>query len=299
MNQAAPQLVIDADGRPRGCFSAMASPWEVHVAGADAEETRRVCGVVVDEVRRIEHKYSRYRADGLVHEINHADGRTLAIDTETARLLNYAHALWQASDGLFDITTGALRRAWVFDGSDRVPSAAQIAAVLPLVGWQKIDWDGERLRLPPGMEIDFGGIGKEYAVDRALALAVARTGRPVLINGGGDLAASAPPLAGQPWRVGINTGFGRHAPALQLFRGAVATSGDAHRYLLKDGVRYSHVLDPRSGRPVLQAPHSVTVLAPSCSEAGSHATIALLMGAGAETYLKEQDVQHWIYREAA
>ncbi|NGY03875.1 FAD:protein FMN transferase [Solimonas terrae] len=277
----------------------MASPWEVHVAGASARETHRITVQVAAEVHRIEHKYSRYRDDGLVHAINHAAGKAIAIDDETARLLDYAQALWDASDGMFDITTGALRRAWVFDGSDRVPSDATIAALLPLVGWDKIDWNGETLRLPAGMEIDFGGIGKEYAVDRALALAAADSACPVLVNGGGDLAASAPPANGQPWRVGVTTGFdGIATPSLQLFRGAVATSGDAHRYVLRDGRRYGHVLDPRSGRPVDGAARSVTVVAASCSEAGGHSTIALLKGAGAEAYLQELGVEHWIYRDA-
>lgn len=298
MSNDVPKLAIDAEDCPPGQFRAMASPWEVHVAGADARETGHVCAQIAAEVKRIEHKYSRYRNDGLVHAINHANGKRMHVDEETARLLDYAQALWETSDGLFDITTGALRRAWVFDGSDRVPSAAHIAAVLPFVGWQLVDWSGGALRLPPGMEIDFGGIGKEYAVDRALALAATHTARPVLINGGGDLAASAPPAADEPWRVGITTGFAGHAPTLQLFRGAVATSGDAHRYLLRDGVRYSHVLDPRNGCPVRNAPRSVTVVAASCSEAGGHSTIALLKGAGAETYLQELEVEHWIYRDA-
>jgi thiamine biosynthesis lipoprotein len=289
-------LLAAAGGGCIGTFRAMASPWEVHVAGASSDEVLRVSGVVAAEVRRIEHKYSRYRSDGLVHLLNNASGKSVGVDQETARLLDYAQQLWQASDGLFDITTGALRRVWTFDGSDRVPTAAAVDAVLPCVGWDKAEWSGGKLKLPAGMEVDFGGIGKEYAVDRALMQAQTLTGKPLLVNGGGDLAASAPPSADQPWRVGIDSGHGTAAPALKLQRGAAATSGDARRFLLKDGVRYSHVLDPRSGWPVQQAPHSVTVLAASCSEAGSHSTIAMLHGAGAEAYLKAAGVQYWVQR---
>jgi thiamine biosynthesis lipoprotein len=97
--------------------------------------------------------------------------------------------------------------------------------------------------------------------------------------------------------VGIDTGTGTQAPTLRLSRGALATSGDARRYLLKDGLRYSHVLDPRSGWPVPNAPRSVTVLATTCSEAGSHSTIALLKGADAGRYLQSVGVQHWIDRD--
>lgn len=297
VSPSAVEVIVDAQGRSHARFAAMASPWEVHVWGAPPDLVREVGAEVEREVRRLEHKYSRYRHDGIVAEINRADGRAVPVDDETARLLGYASALWQASDGRFDITTGALRRAWRFDGSDRVPEPAHVQALLPLVGWDKAEWDGTRLRLPAGMEIDFGGIGKEYAVDRALTLAARRTALPLLVNGGGDIAANAPPAPDQPWRVGIHTGFGLPTPGLQLFRGAVATSGDANRFLLKNGVRYSHVLDPRTGCPVPQAPRSVTVLAGTCSEAGAHSTIALLMGADAERYLREQECLHWIYRD--
>lgn len=287
---------MSASGHPLGSFRAMASPWEVHVAGAREQELRRVTATVAREVQRIEFKYSRYRPEGLVHDINNAQGGAVAVDEETARLLDYATELWRTSEGRFDITTGVLRRVWTFDGSDRVPTREAVAEVLKWVGWDKAAWDGKSLRLQPGMQIDFGGIGKEYAVDRALALARQLTERPVLINGGGDLAASAPPAPDQPWRVGIDAGTAERAPSLKLFHGAVATSGDANRYLLKDGRRYSHVLNASTGWPVAGAPHSVTVLAPTCSEAGSHSTLALLHGAGAENYLLEQKLQHWVQR---
>lgn len=276
----------------------MASPWEVQLAGAGSDELARVAACVEAEVRRIEHKYSRYRDDGIVHQLNTARGAVVDVDDETARLLDYAQQLWEISDGLFDITTGALRRVWTFDRSDRVPGQAAIDAVLPCVGWEKLHWHQARVRMPAGMEIDFGGIGKEYAVDRALMLAKALTDRPLLINGGGDIAASAAPDPDSAWQVGITSSTGAATPMLKLQQGAAATSGDAHRYLLKDGVRYSHVLNPRTGWPVSGAPQSVTVLAASCSEAGSHSTIALLHGDSAEAYLTSAGVTHWVQRAA-
>lgn len=299
MIEPVPDIIVDAHGRGRGVFRAMASPWEVHVSGASPEVLRTVTVAVAREVQRIEAKYSRYRDDGVVHRLHRAAGQRVTVDEETARLLGYADALWRQSEGRFDITTGVLRRVWTFDGSDRVPTVEQVAAVLPDVGWAQVGWDGGSLSLRPGMQIDFGGIGKEYAVDRALALAVSMTDAPVLINGGGDLAASAPPVNAATWSVGIDTGTAQRAPTLRLTQGAVATSGDAHRYLLREGVRYGHVLDPRTGWPVAGAPRSVTVLASSCSEAGSHATLALLMGAQAEAYLEAQAVACWIHRDPA
>lgn len=276
----------------------MASPWEVQVAGAADDELARVAEVVAEEVRRIEHKYSRYRNDGVVHQINASNGSAVDVDEETARLLDYAGQLWELSDGLFDITTGALRRVWTFDRSDRIPSGAAVEAALQHVGWGKLHWDRRSIRLPEGMEIDFGGIGKEYAVDRALLLAQQATDKPILVNGGGDIAASAAPASDQIWRIGVASSTGEATPMLKLQHGAAATSGDAYRYLLKDGVRYSHVLSPKTGWPVPDAPRSVTVLAPTCSEAGSHSTIALLHGKSAESYLGSVGVAHWVERSS-
>ena len=275
----------------------MASPCEVHVADADRSTAERVLGIAAAETRRIEAKYSRYRAGNIVHAINNAGGRPIVVDEETARLLDYAQHLFELSDGKFDVTSGVLRRAWRFDGSDRVPSRKAVAALLAIVGWSKARWHPPELTLLPGMEIDFGGIGKEYAVDRAAAL-VRPVAEQCLLNFGGDLLALGPQAGGRAWRVGIESLAGGDAPAKQidLERGALATSGDARRFLLRNGKRYSHILDPTSGWPVANAPRSVTVAAPTCTHAGMLATFALLRGADAETFLAAQGVQFWTLR---
>lgn len=279
-----------------GRFSAMASPCEVLVDGDDMDAAQRALAIVVAEVRRIEQKFSRYRDDSVVARIHQAQGRPLAIDEETVRLLDYADTCWRISGGLFDITSGVLRRVWKFDGSDRLPDPAQVAALLPLVGWQRVRRDGPELVLPAGMEIDFGGIGKEYAVDRALLLASEAVDRPLLVNLGGDLATNGALHPQREWSVGIEDPDGGVARVLVVRGGALATSGDARRFLLKDGVRYGHILDPRTGWPVPDAPRSVTVVASSCIEAGTLSTLAMLQGAAAETFLQEQQVQHWVLR---
>lgn len=275
----------------------MASACEVLIADADRDTAQRIVTLVVGEAQRIEAKFSRYRRDNVVDAINSAEGRTIAVDDETARLLDYAQQLFELSDGKFDITSGVLRRVWRFDGSDRVPSRKAVDAVRDIVGWQKVRWRSPELTLLPGMEIDFGGIGKEYAVDRAATLVRPESSR-CLLNFGGDLLATGPQVAGQPWRVGIesladSTGA---AKTIALDVGALATSGDSRRFLLKDGVRYGHVLDPITGWPVRDAPRSVTVAAPTCTAAGMLATLALLRGSQAESFLSAQGVQHWIQR---
>jgi len=280
-----------------GVFQAMASPCEVHVGDADLATADRVVALAAAEAQRIEVKFSRYRRGNVIDTINTAEGRPVIVDEETARLLDYAAQLHELSDGKFDITSGVLRRAWRFDGSDRVPSADAVAALLPIVGWDKVRWRAPELTLPAGMEIDLGGIGKEYAVDCAAALV-----RPVstrcLLNFGGDLLALGPQLGGVPWRVGIESvsAAGAVARHIDLSVGALATSGDSRRFLLKDGKRYCHVLDPRSGWPVVGAPRSITVAAATCTEAGMLATLALLQGAEAEAFLEAQSAQFWALR---
>ena len=172
----------------------MASPCEVllDAEASDATEVARLCQLAVDEVHRIEEKYSRYRPGNLVHRINHAAGKAVAVDDETAGLLDYAALCHELSAGCFDITSGVLRRAWTFDGREVSPDAEAIRALLEHVGWSRVEWADRSLRMPAGMEIDFGGIGKEYAADRAAAAVVARTVANVLVNLGGDLYATGP-----------------------------------------------------------------------------------------------------------
>jgi thiamine biosynthesis lipoprotein len=246
----------------------------------------------------IERKFSRYRDDNIIARINTAEGAPTGVDDETASLLDFADRVHTLSGGLFDITSGVLRRAWSFEGSASVPSEAQVRELLPLVGWNKVWWRRPSLTLLPGMQIDLGGIGKEYAVDRALAEARTLTNEPVLVNFGGDLAVSGPRRDGSAWRVGVEgiSATGQPARLIELSAGALATSGDTYRYATDGGKRLSHILDPRTGRPVEGAPRSVTVAAPSCTQAGMLTTLAILRGAGAEEFLRDEGVRHWIQR---
>lgn len=275
----------------------MASPCEVHVAHADRDTAQHVLELVAAETRRIETKFSRYRDDNVVHAINTADGRPVTVDDETARLIDYAAELYELSDGMFDITSGVLRRVWKFDGSDRIPSPQAVAALLPIVGWKKVQWRSPEITLLPGMQLDFGGIGKEYAVDRAASLVRPITTR-CLLNFGGDLLALGPSADDRPWRVGIEAlnDSTQAVKQIDLAAGALATSGDARRFLLRKGKRYSHILNPKTGWPVPNAPRSVTVAAPTCTHAGMLATFALLRGADAEAFLDAQGVQYWTLR---
>jgi len=278
-------------------FSAMASPCEVLLATADAALARELGLAAMEEALRVEHKYSRYREDSLLTTINHSGGRAVRVDEETAALIDFAAECHRVSDGLFDVTSGILRRVWKFDGSDRVPTAADVAALLPHIGFHKLRWERPFITVPDAMELDFGGIAKEYAVDRALTIVSALFDGAVLVNFGGDLCASPAPEAA-PWRVAIERpDTEREARMLlELSQGALATSGDTRRFLIRNGRRYGHILDPRSGWPIEDAPRSVTVAAGTCTEAGMLASLAILQGSNAEAFLKGQGVRFWSLR---
>jgi len=276
-----------------GRFSAMASPCELLMDTPDKALAHQLLSIAEREAKRIERKFSRYRDDNIIFKINNAQGKSIEVDAETALLLNYADHCYQLSDGHFDITSGVLREVWHFDGSDHIPSDAAIKSVLSRVGWSKVKWQSSVLTMDKGMEIDLGGIGKEYAVDRTALLIRPHLQSGVLINFGGDLCALGPRSDGRAWEIAIEEpekGEKAQAALVSLKSGSVATSGDAQRFLIKDGVRYGHILDPMTGWPVPDAPRSVTTVASTCMEAGMLSTFAVLKGAGAEDFLQQQKV---------
>ncbi|MEQ1548829.1 MAG: FAD:protein FMN transferase [Chakrabartia sp.] len=275
----------------------MASPCEVQIDGEDLALLDLLGRIAEAEARRIEVKFSRYNDNSIISQINRSNGATVAVDSETMALLRYANSCYELSEGLFDITSGVLRRLWTFDGSDKVPTAAQVNDLLPLVGWPKVTLGENALTLLPGMEIDFGGLGKEYAVDRAMLLISARTDVPILVNFGGDLRVSGLRADGSPWRIAVEAvDTSIDTQTLEVKGGALTTSGDAKRFLLKDGIRYSHILDPRTGWPVVDPPRSVTVAASTCMEAGIFSTLAMAKGAEAERFVTEERCAAWISR---
>lgn len=286
-------------------FNAMASPCEVIVQTQNKRLAEQVARCVSHEVWRIEDKYSRYDSQSICSQINNNAGNKVAIDEETFLLLNFAEQCYQLSDGLFDISSGVLRKVWSFDSlsgeCQHFPSASDVNKLLSFVGWNRVDYDQQSITLPQDMELDFGGIGKEYAVDRCILLAKQITDEPILVNLGGDLAVTGPRLNNQAWQVAIehpdSDALGqRQDMIVALNQGALATSGDARRYLIKEGIRYGHVLNATTGWPIINAPRSITTVAPQCIQAGILATLALLQGEYAEQFLTEQDITFWARR---
>jgi FAD:protein FMN transferase len=275
-------------------FSAMGTACRLRLCAASPQVATQAAERAVAEVRRLEIKYSRYRADSIVSRINAAagTGQVIEVDAETAALLDFTAQLHAHSDGLFDITSGVLRRVWDF-GSGRLPDEDAVRALLPLVGWQQVQWDGEAIALPQaGMELDFGGFAKEYAADCAATVLAAAGVSGGTINLGGDLRIVGPHPDGQPWHLGVahprNPG-GQVIASVPLSQGALTTSGDYERFMDIDGRRYCHILDPRTGWPAAHW-QSVSVTGPNCLAAGALSTIAMLMREQAHAFLREQGV---------
>lgn len=276
-------------------FRAMGCPCELRLHAPDAASARELAAACRGEVERLEQKYSRYREESVVSRVNRSAGDPTGavVDEETASLLDYADTCHAQSGGLFDVTSGILRRAWDFR-SGRLPDPGAIEALLERVGWHRVRWERPRLVLPDaGMEIDLGGYVKEYAADRLAALCRALGARSGLVDLGGDLAVVGPHPDGSPWRVGVRDARDprRAVRSLPVERGGVATSGDYERCMVVDGVRYGHILDPRSGWPVAGW-SSVTVVAERCLVAGTASTIGLLQGERAGAWLDASGVAH-------
>jgi thiamine biosynthesis lipoprotein len=271
----------------------MGSPCAIHVDAPEAAAQAAV-GEAIREVRRIEAKYSRYLPASLLSRINReaAAGGAIDVDDETAALVDYAARCHRLSDGLFDITSGALRAVWNFQAGS-TPDTGRLTALLQRVGFEKLRWSPPTLSFPvPGIEIDFGGIAKEYAADRAVAVLAAFGLAACLVDLGGDIAVAGPRRDGSPWPIAIRGDRPDQAFAtIEVSRGGLASSGDYERCIVFEGRRCHHILDPRTGWPVLGLT-AVSTLADQCMVAGSYATIAMLKGEAGAAWLSACGIVH-------
>jgi FAD:protein FMN transferase len=275
----------------RADFYAMGGQNEIAVAFDSEDGAKRAMELAAREVLRIQDKYSRYKSDdgSIVHRINSSAGTNgwVECDPETMFLLSVARDFHQRSDGLFDITSGVLRKVWDFK-AEIVPTTEQLAGVLSLIGFDKIEFKSNTIRLPlRGMEVDFGGFGKEYAADRAAAVLRAQGMFTGFVNLGGDIAFLGPQPDGQPWSIGLANPRkeGELVGALSVDCGGLVTSGDAVKYFIKDGVRHSHLMNPRTGfSPNCWS--SVSVLGANTLSAGFLSTTAMLLELRATEFLR-------------
>jgi thiamine biosynthesis lipoprotein len=251
------------------------------IAGGGRPRAEKIARDVEAEARRIEVKFSRYRESSIVSEINRNAGRTpVAVDEETDALVGEALDLARDTGGRFDPTVGPLRRAWDFK-SGRVPADDEIDALMPLVGAGRVSRRDRTIFLRrEGMEIDLGGVGKEYAVDRAADILRREGVAAAIVNFAGDVRILGSRADGRPWSVGVRDPRqpGEVRFTVRVVAGAaVATSGDYERCFVRDGIRYHHILDATTGRPA-RGIASATVIASTALAAGRFATAAFLLG---------------------
>ena len=260
------------------------------VDGRGQEFAERVARAAEQEARRIERKFSRYRADSVVSQINQNAGRyPVIVDEETEFLVRSALELSTRTQGRFDPTVGILRRVWDFKAG-RMPSAEELAQLLLLVDAGSVSLRSGSVYLERrGMELDLGGVGKEYAVDRVTELLQTEDVESAIVNFLGDVRTFGSRGDGLPWTIGVldPRNPGRCLFSIRAKAGAgVATSGDYERGFTQDGVRYHHILDATTGRPA-RGLASVTVIAPTAFAAGCLASAVFLLGAEAGLRLIE------------
>mgnify|MGYP003595067568 CR=1 FL=1 len=273
----------------------MGSPCSIQFYAAHAEQAQQVIQLVKNDVYRLEARFSRYRDDSFLSEINRvaAHAGSIEVDPETAGLLDYAATCYQQSEGLFDVTSGILRQAWNFK-SNTIPDSGVIESLLEKIGWEKLNWRAPVLTFTvAGMEIDLGGVVKEYATDRAASLCREAGVQYGVVNLGGDIKIIGPHDDGSPWRIAIKHPRNPEGvlTTLILDSGAVASSGDYERCITLNGVRYGHVLNPKTGWPVNYMA-AVSVIGEFCVVAGSASTIAMLKQEQGAMWLQDLGLPH-------
>ena len=272
-------------------FTAMAGQGEIriHDKTKSKDLLEEICTLCVNEILRIEDKYSRYKSNSVIGQINLNSGiKACSIDEETYGLLKFADELFHNSTGLFDITSGVLRRAWNFKEA-RIPTKSEVEQLLPLVSWPQVQFNEREIFLPQrSMEIDFGGFGKEYAADRVAGILSSKNLQSGYVNLAGDIKVIGPKLDGAPWQMGIQNPRQPEQliASIPIHQGSLATSGDYERYFSIGGTRYCHILRPDTGFPVNYW-QSVSILAPLTIVAGSCSTIAMLLEEDGLEYLNK------------
>lgn len=236
----------------------------------------------VEWVQEFEAKYTRFRDDSMVAEINRAAGvGWVEIDADLERMLALCGWFHWRTQGVFDPTMLPLARLWDYHTPERdLPSDAAIAEARSRVGWSKVMRRAGAVFLSQrGMELDLGGIGKEFAVDQVCGLAQRAGVRDYLVDFGGDVRAAGSPPEGGPWRIGLEDPREpeRCWGGVTLNDRAVATSGNYRRYFERGGQRFGHILDPRQGRPAVGGGDAASVVAQTCVEAGIFSTVAIIL----------------------
>jgi thiamine biosynthesis lipoprotein len=272
-------------GLRRRAFPALGTTCELQFFAPDGDaQAAGFEQAAVAWVQAFEAKYSRFRPDSLVSRITAAAGRAwIEVDEEMEQLLTLCDTLHFMTQGVLDPTALPLIRLWNWKAEHpEIPSADQIAAARRLVGWARVQRKPGAVFLPEaGMALDFGGFGKEYAVDIVAQLAISHGIRNVLVDFGHDLRVLGTPPGRPAWHIGLEDprrpGTASASVALGGSRG-IASSGDYLRCFKIGGRRFGHIIDPRTGWPVANGCTQATIIAGTCLQAGVLSTTAFVLG---------------------
>jgi len=262
----------------------MGSRFDLTVVAKDSTDGKKYIETAIEEITRIEKLISSWDTNSQTSEINRNAGiKPVNVDKELFDLIERATAISKLTDGAFDISYASMDRIWKFDGSmTKMPSKEEITASVEKVGYQNIVLDKENytvfLKLK-GMKIGFGAIGKGYAADKAKQLLISKGVSSGIINASGDMNTWGRQPNGEDWTVAITNPMNKNKAfaLLPLKQGAVVTSGDYEKFVMFDGVRYAHIINPKKGYPS-KGIISVTVFAPTAELADALATSIFVMG---------------------
>lgn len=273
--------LVPREGAHELTFQAMGTRCRISFA-APANRARELQKSAMEWVAAFEAKYSRFLPGSLISRINAAAGESpVQIDAETERLFALCDQMHFMTRGVFDPSALPLLRVWNWK-RQQIPSGSEIGAALTLVGWRKVQRKPGQIFLPErGMGIDLGGMGKEYAVDCVAQLLAAHGAQSILVDFGADVRVMGLPADGRPgWHIGLDDprNPGKCWCGLGVRDAGVATSGDYLRRFEANGRRYGHIIDIRSGQPVENECRSVSVIAPSCTQAGMISTAVFVLG---------------------
>jgi len=266
----------------------MGVPVSIQVYAGDEEAANKAAEAAYDRIKALDHVMSDYDPDSELMQLcrNSGPGKPVSISPELAFVLDRAQDLSRRTGGAFDVTVGPIVDLWrKARRNKKAPPAAAVEAALARVDYRNLRVDVEHHTaelLREQMDLDLGGIAMGYATDEALRIFYEHGLRRVLIDSSGDILVGDPPPGREAWRIEIeplkNRGEGGgEAPTLLLRNCAVTTSGDAYKFVEIDGVRYSHIVDPKTGLG-LTTPSSATVIAADCITADSLATAVNVLG---------------------
>ncbi|TYB80880.1 MAG: FAD:protein FMN transferase [Kosmotoga sp.] len=253
---------------------------------SDGVSSVELASTAFQEIERIDSKFSKDSKN--MRSINTSDGNWVSVDEETFSIIEACLEVSNNTDGAFDPTVYRLVKLWGFESSNSTPSVSsnsRINEVIETVGYRNIVIDEEncRIKLLNDAMVDLSGIAKGYAVDKAIEVIKSiNPGATGYIDAGGDIGIIGPKYGERPWVIGIRHPRSDRASDaieyLKMFEGAVATSGDYERYFIEKGIRYHHLIDPKTGRPARNNTISSTVINKSAMLADAYATAAFIMG---------------------